>query len=350
VPFAIQRFAVDAVGNVVFAGTERDAGSVPHRWVAGLLGGRTGSSRWTSTLEWTGQTTPPGGDVRALSVDSAGDVFVAGNVVFAERSADFAVAKLSHVDGHPLWQWSYDDGTKQWDSATAMVADAAGDVVAVGASGRALASRAPVIKLAGADGSVLWQRDTVFRDWTGWDTALFVETDAHGDVVVGGEVGQEGIAIAKLSGPTGGDFPCGNGIQDEGEACDDGNLTPNDGCESDCTLSATCDDGDPCSRDALEPSGCAFDPIPGIAGQRCVLDEHYPPPACGHLPRGVRKAVQRARKFLEHSLSAPGDKADRGVQRSLDRAGRKISRAHVDDACRNAVLALLADAAARHPL
>ena len=71
-----------------------------------------------------------------------------------------------------------------------------------------------------------------------------------------------------------------------GEACDDGNLTPADGCESDCTFTCTadedcdsgdacapsfcndahrcevaepvvCDDGDPCTRDACdEVIGC----------------------------------------------------------------------------------------------
>ena len=347
--YHLQRSVIDGAGNVVVAGSERANLSSPFRWFAGLLGGRSGDSRWTTVLDWTGQTAGPSGDVRAATVDGAGDVFLAGSIGFAGTSSDFAVAKLSRVDGRAVWQWSFDDGM-QWDSAIAMVTDAAGDVIAVGTSGRTLASRAPVVKLTGAAGTVLWKKDTVFRNWSRWDTALLVEADAHGDVVVGGEVGEEGIAIAKLSGPTGGDFPCGNGIQDDAEACDDGNLTPNDGCESDCTPSASCDDADPCSRDALEPSGCAFEAIPGIAGQRCVLDEHYPPTACPHVPRGVRKAVERARKFLDHSLSTPGDKADLGVQRSLERAARRISRARVDDPCRNAVLALLADAAARHPL
>ena len=47
--------------------------------------------------------------------------------------------------------------------------------------------------------------------------------------------------------------PCGNGVQEYGQACDDGNLTDGDGCDSNCTVTAcgngvvttgeSCDDG-----------------------------------------------------------------------------------------------------------
>ena len=44
---------------------------------------------------------------------------------------------------------------------------------------------------------------------------------------------------------TTGDAECGNGIQEPGEACDDGNLDPGDGCEPDCTETpmGECGDG-----------------------------------------------------------------------------------------------------------
>jgi len=342
-----QQSLVDGRGDVVVAGTESEAGFMPQRWVVSLLDGGSGARRWLTVLDREGPSAVRAGDVRALSVDRVGGVVLAGNAVFGGNSADFAVAKFSRADGHPLWQWSEDGGTGLWDSAIAMVTDTAGDVVAVGASGRPRKSRAPVVKLAGANGAVVWQKATAFRGWTGWDTALLVDTDERDDVIVGGDVRNESVVIAKFSGRTGGDFPCGNGILDPSESCDDGNTTPDDGCESDCTVSASCDDGDPCSQNVARPSGCEFLAIGGPEGQRCVLQHHYPPSACERLPRGVRKAIEHARRLLDRSLSAPRGMLERRIQASLDRAARRIARHGANPACRAAVVALLADAAAR---
>ena len=42
----------------------------------------------------------------------------------------------------------------------------------------------------------------------------------------------------------GGDDPvCGNGVQEQGESCDDGNIIDNDGCSSTCALEGFCGNG-----------------------------------------------------------------------------------------------------------
>ena len=89
---------------------------------------------------------------------------------------------------------------------------------------------------------------------------------------------------------------CGNGLADDGEACDDGNQISNDGCEPDCTVTCfedadcarldttvcdgadtcdtdarvcvggetlDCDDADACTADSCDPvEGCVNDPLP----------------------------------------------------------------------------------------
>jgi cysteine-rich repeat protein len=57
--------------------------------------------------------------------------------------------------------------------------------------------------------------------------------------------GATDCADAQCAG-TAGCLGCGNGALDAGEACDDGNLVPNDGCSPGCTVevAATCGDGE----------------------------------------------------------------------------------------------------------
>ena len=72
----------------------------------------------------------------------------------------------------------------------------------------------------------------------------------------GPDDGEEGEAIPV----------CGNGLPEPGEECDDGNGTPGDGCESDCTWSCDaatdCDDSEDCN--GTETCGSAHVCEPGV--------------------------------------------------------------------------------------
>jgi len=77
---------------------------------------------------------------------------------------------------------------------------------------------------------------------------------------------------------------CGDGVQDPGEACDDGNPTNGDGCQRNCTLPGcgngileageACDDGNTLGGDCCTAT-CTLDP-PGTActsdGDQCTVD------------------------------------------------------------------------------
>ncbi|MDI7266708.1 MAG: hypothetical protein QME96_01785, partial [Myxococcota bacterium] len=74
---------------------------------------------------------------------------------------------------------------------------------------------------------------------------------------------------------------CGDGTLQAGEQCDDGNDTPDDGCEDDCRFScraaSECNDDDPCTTDlcSVVPGGqaCSHVVVPGVAcddGEACT--------------------------------------------------------------------------------
>lgn len=63
----------------------------------------------------------------AVAMDPAGDVVAAGLA-----AGDFAVVKLAAADGRILWQARVDGAAHAFDRGIAVTVDAAGDVVAVG--------------------------------------------------------------------------------------------------------------------------------------------------------------------------------------------------------------------------
>ncbi|MEW6432352.1 MAG: DUF4215 domain-containing protein [Myxococcota bacterium] len=76
---------------------------------------------------------------------------------------------------------------------------------------------------------------------------------------------------------------CGNGVKEGAEACDDGNSVPGDGCENDCTISPTCGNGTP-------EGGEQCDDGNRTAGDGCEPDCTLTPVAtCGN---GVREGAE----------------------------------------------------------
>jgi cysteine-rich repeat protein len=81
--------------------------------------------------------------------------------------------------------------------------------------------------------------------------------------------------------------PCGDGIVDIGEKCDDGNLMPGDGCSPDCTSDESCGNGvldrdvgevcddrnevswDGCSADCTSNEMCGDGVVNELAGEQC---------------------------------------------------------------------------------
>src|SRR6185295_7801316 len=60
---------------------------------------------------------------------------------------------------------------------------------------------------------------------------------------------------------------CGDGVQQSGEECDDGNATDSDGCHNDCTL-PSCGDGNVIPPETCDPPGVPA----GAHGNPCRLN------------------------------------------------------------------------------
>lgn len=206
-------------------------------------------------------------DLRALTVAPAGDVVLAGYGAFGERGLDPVVLRLDGETGDEAWRFVVDGGAHgfyEWASGAAI--DAAGDVVVVGTvthgvPGAPSGSGLLVAKLDGDTGAVIWRSDVLGRApaGTSWINGGTVALDGHGDVVVAMRDG-----VLKRAGISGGDHPCGNGVRDAGEECDDGNAEDGDGCDVTCRRSGCgngfrvpdeeCDDGNVVPGDGCDGS------------------------------------------------------------------------------------------------
>src|SRR5262249_37886060 len=118
----------------------------------------------------------------AVTMDGAGDVVASGKV-----SGDFMVVKFSGADGAELWRQKIVSPDLIEDAASSVTVDATGDVIASGTivnpgTGRDFA----VVKLSGIDGTELWRRVISGTAFLSNDSAKQVALDTGGNVVAVG--------------------------------------------------------------------------------------------------------------------------------------------------------------------
>jgi cysteine-rich repeat protein len=78
--------------------------------------------------------------------------------------------------------------------------------------------------------------------------------------------------------------PCGNGVVEAGEQCDDGNARGGDCCAPDCRFEpggSVCDDGDPCTRFAACNARGLCTGLGCDSGASCSLPGSAEPLSCG---------------------------------------------------------------------
>jgi hypothetical protein len=141
-----------------------------------------------------------------VAVDAAGDVFAAGELAPSAAGSEMSVVKLSGADGSLVWRVGI-VGTSGGGTAGGLALDAAGDVLVGGSVRNGGAPVFAVVKLDGGTGGEMWRTEIAGTDPMGNGLANAVAVDGAGDVVAAGYVSNLGtgadLVTIKLAGGTG---------------------------------------------------------------------------------------------------------------------------------------------------
>lgn len=193
------------------------AGGMTWRTVSGAdltvvkLSSVDGSEMWRQVLDGGSG----GSDVmHGLAIDRAGDVLLAGSLAQSSTLQDFAVIKLSGLNGIEHWRFVLNGTGNSNDAAVTLAATDNGDVVAAGLTyNLESASDVTVVRLAGKTGDVQWHTTLNGDFLNSVDFATALAIDSIGNIVVAGYgngLGAEGssstdgdLLVVKLKGTNG---------------------------------------------------------------------------------------------------------------------------------------------------
>lgn len=174
-----------------------------------------------------------------------------------EDAIDLGVLALDPDTGTERWRWSMDGGLAGWDWNRSVVGLPDGDVLLSGSVTRRVHGGMAALARLSGDGTLRFFTDRVLpaRRATNAAQARFIAPASDGTLVVTGEhypvtefSSTYPVAAAVLvSATTGARAPCGDGVVDPGEACDDANVIDGDGCDANCTATA-------CGNGVIDPS------------------------------------------------------------------------------------------------
>jgi hypothetical protein len=174
--------AVDATGAIFVAG-----GTVGDGADALVLAFEpNGQLRWKRT--WDGPCLAPYSqdDAFEVLIDPGGDPVVLIHGVMASLHPDYVVIKYRAATGATTWEANW--GVSGGDYPRDMELDARGDVYVTG-TGIDGQDKFSTIRLAGGDGSLLWQA----YDWTGYHNGVAgLALDGQGGVYITGSVDPDG--------------------------------------------------------------------------------------------------------------------------------------------------------------
>lgn len=266
-----------------------------------------------ATLAWQrtfAASTPTAGDLFGHAVATHGTTLVVGAPGEHPHAAREGAAYLFDLATNALVRRIANPGTELFLDSFGFSVAALPDRVVVGApwdnTAEELGQDLPGAGTAfafGLDGALLQQFFGAAHSYYGWSMAAL-----GGGVAVGAPYPNEEAGWVSLL------SPCGDGILDPAEVCDDGNTTSGDGCDSDCSLTA-CGNG-------IVTAGeeCDFGTLNGQPGYVCYAN-------CTRNVCGDGIPLQGA--GCDDGNDVDGDGCDRNCLPSLCVGGGTIDRARL---------------------
>ncbi len=173
----------DPSGNVIVTGYTHNG--TDYDFFTRMYDGSDGTVVWTDIYNVGGS-----GDDRAvsLSVDSLGDIYVAGTAITASGNRDFYTIKYAALDGARLWEKSFNGLADGDDDVAGVVVDLVNnDALVAGTTLAASGNNEIHVIRYDTSGNVVWER-TLARAGTD-ETAVGVSIDLSGNVHVAGDTG-----------------------------------------------------------------------------------------------------------------------------------------------------------------
>ena len=178
----VRALAVDTVGNVYVTGWSVGSGTGAD-YLTIKYDGATGQQLWVARYNG-----PNNGDdgAYALVVDGADNVYVTGSSRSSGSDVDYLTIKYDGATGRELWASLYDGPGNGHDVATALAVDSGGNVYVTGKStGSGSSIDYATIKYDGDTGAALWiDHRPAGLQWATLETYLAI--DNAGDVVMAG--------------------------------------------------------------------------------------------------------------------------------------------------------------------
>jgi uncharacterized delta-60 repeat protein len=166
--------ALDSAGNVIIAGISPGTGTAQD--IATVKYDPSGNEIWAR--RYTGSDSSRD-EAYSVAADRAGNIYVGGVISSTTNGLDFGVLKYA-PDGTPLWVATY--GMMGADQAIAMTLDLAGNVYLTGSSSNAGNSNYVTVKFDAA-GNLAW---SIQKNESVVEQAQAITLDAGGNVIVTG--------------------------------------------------------------------------------------------------------------------------------------------------------------------